>query len=90
MFHIKPRVYDLEVTTDEMHRLKWGLYRDALYQAQHFKKWKHNTDKLEDFIKQTKSIRMHEWICCVLEYGVMHDHERLMKEIENIIGGDKK
>jgi hypothetical protein len=88
MFEIKARVYDLQVTPDEMHQLKWGLYRGILYQAEHFKEYQGPKDTLEDFIEKTKAIEMHEWITRVLEHGYMHDHERVMIQVKEIINGD--
>ncbi len=84
MFEIKARVYDLQVTTDEMHRIRWGLYRDAIFQAEYQIKWNGIKD-YEEFKANNKSIDMHKWICRVLEHGYMGDHDKLVKKIKEIL-----
>ena len=87
MFEIKARVYDLQVTSDEMHQLKWGLYRGAIHQAEQFKMYQDPGDTLEAFLDKAEAIRMHEWITKVLVHGAMYDHIRLLKEVSEIIEG---
>lgn len=89
MFEIKARVYDLQVTHDEMHKIKWGLYRDALFQAEYMQEYRGSNETSEqlltELVNNVKSISMHEWITRVLEHGHMGDHDRLIKDIHTIL-----
>ena len=86
MFEIKARVYDLQVSSDEMHSLKWGLFHLGLAEAKSFKKYKMYDETFDKFIDIVKNrIGMHEWITRILNHGYMYDHESLLKECKKII-----